>query len=190
MLLGGANSKMSVTSERLKAEFTVEYPANLFDLARWRAMEIERVFALKVKYAQQQPCFSFTAGRRVRIIHQWFHRNGRKAITPKIRFMDHPVGLAMLLCDIGTVRQSEESVVKPSMALAVDSFVVTEMDLLLNHIQTLFGAEGYLKTTRCVAEIAFNPKNSEIVWERVKHWIPPVDSMRCKFQDVIQCYGK
>lgn len=188
MLLGCANSKMSVATERLKAEFTVIHPLQQVDLVRWKATEIERLFAVKVRYAQQQ-CFSFAAERRVRIIHQWFYRGERKAITPKIRFMDHPIGLAMLLCDRGNIHQSE----KPSITLTVDFSTASEVNLLLSHIQTLFRADGYLKTThraKTLFEIEFNPENSQIVWEGVKRWIPQVSSMQSKFQDMIQYDGQ
>lgn len=200
MLLGRANSKMSVTTGRLQAGFTVEHPVNQVDLMHWKATEIERVFAVKVRYAQQQRCFSFTAGRRVRIIHQWFHCTERKVITPKIRFMNHPIGLAMLLCDRGSVRKPEEQTeegsfhsVKPSITLAVCPFAESEVLMLLTHIKALFGATGYIEAThraKATSTVWFTPENSQIIWDVVEQWIPQVSSMQSKFQDIIQCYGK
>jgi hypothetical protein len=197
MLLGCANSKISATTKPLKAEFTVKHSVSQLDLAHWKATEIERLFAVKVRYTEQQKCLSFSAGRRVRIVHQWFHCGERKTITPKIRFMDHPIGLTMLLCDVGSMRRQKKQhktgslyYAKPSLTIAVRPFIEIEIALLLTHIKTLFGAEGYIKSAHRAKTIRFNPENSQIIWQGVRRWIPEISSMHSKFQEAILAYGK
>jgi hypothetical protein len=181
MLLGHADSTMSVVAQKRQAQFTVEQPVEQRDLANWKATEIQRVFAVKVRYTQQQ-IFSFTAGRRVRIIHQWFHRGERKTITPKIRFLDHPIGLTLLLCDAGYLNAQH-------LNIKVYPFVETEINLLLAHIKTLFGADGYIKFTGTLPEICFDTNNSRIIWQRTRNWLPKVSSVQRKFQSLIQADG-
>lgn len=189
MLLGCASSRLSVATKQRKATFIVKHPFDQSDLLAWKAGEIERLFSVQIHYVQCQTCFSFTARRRVRIIHQWFHRGQQKAITPKIRFMDHPIGLAMLLCDVGYVRR-QYSCPKPNITLAVAPFLTSERLLLLTHIQALSGAEGYIKTVHYMPEIWFDFDNSQIIWNLTQQWLPQVGSMQNKFQAVIQSYGK
>jgi len=177
MLLGHADSKMSVVAQKRQAQFTVQQSVEQCDLASWKATEIQRVFAVKLCYTQQG--FSFTAGRRVRIIHQWFHRGERKTITPKIRFMDHPIGLTVLLCDAGYINVQH-------IHIAVYPFVESEINLLLTHIKTFFGANGYIRLTEALPEICFDIENSQIIWREVKNWLPKINSMQRKFQTLIQ----
>jgi len=79
---------------------------------------------------------------------------------------------------------------KPSLTIAVRPFIEVEIALLLTHIKTLFGVEGYIKSTYRAKTIRFNPENSQIIWQGVKRWIPEISSMHSKFQEAILAYGK
>lgn len=205
MLLGNAHSRISALTRRLQAEFFIRQVASQHDLLAWKAKELQRVLAVEIKRVEPQRFFSFTLGRRGRVIHRWFHRGERKAITPKIRFMDHPIGLAVFLCDAGSVcrrkkRHSEGTCyyARPTLTIAVHAFAESEVALLLAHINVLSGAEGYIKPAPRVREsdvstrlkIRFNAENSQLIWDTVKRWIPNVASMENKFQAAIQVYGK
>lgn len=211
MLLGDASSRRRTRKDgKLRAQFAVYHSHKQLDLVQWKAAEIERLLGVHVRISQtehggyQKVGFSFTLGKRVRVIHDWFHRGGRKVITPKIRFMDHPIGLAILLCDDGSVRKRKKRhrdgsvyYLKPSITIATHCFSRAEVELLLAHIQSLCGAEGYVNVERRVRQgqlcdysrINFNVANSKLLWDYVKPWIPKVGSMLAKFEYVIEHYG-
>jgi hypothetical protein len=211
MLIGDSYSRRRASKDqKLRAQFAVYHSHDQLDLVEWKAAEIKRLLGVEVRISEREyngyrkAGFTFTLGRRVRVIHDWFHRHGRKAITPKIRFMDHPIGLAILLCDDGSVRKRKKRHVdgtvyysKPSVTIAAHSFPRSEVELLLTHIQALCGAKGYINVTRRMrrGELGeyqrahFNVANSRLLWDYVKPWIPRVSSMLAKFSYAIEHYG-
>lgn len=209
MLLGDSSSRMRKTkSGKLTAEFVVCHSLKQVDLVRWKAMEINRLFAANVVVREydiyNKAEFSITRSKRIRVVHSWFHRNGEKVITDKIRFMDHPVGIAMLLCDDGSVRKRKkkhkdgtEYYLAPSITIATHSFSKDEVERLLHHIEKLCEAHGYINPERRVRRgkkieyqrINFNAKNSRVLWHYVSPWIPKVPSMISKFSFLIERYG-
>jgi hypothetical protein len=211
MLLGDASSRRRIRKDRkLRVEFAVYHSHKQQDLVEWKAAEIDRLLGVHVRISHieysgyQKVGFSFTSGKRVRVIHDWFHRGRQKVITPKIRFMDHPIGLAILLCDDGSVRKRKKRhkdgsiyYLKPSITIATHGFSHDEVELLLIHIQSLCGAEGYINVERRVRQsrlrnyprVNFNVANSKLFWNYVKSWIPRVDSMLTKFEYAIEHWG-
>lgn len=199
MLLGNAHSRQWKNgSGQLKARFTVSSGLRYSDLTKWKADELSRLFdtnlAVKKGKASDRIQFSITRGKRIRVISRWFYRNGGKVVSDKIRFMDHPVGMAMLICDKGTVKTREkkhESGIgyysAPKLFVRTDSFSHDDIERLLNHIGTLCGAEGLVETK--TGRLCFDNKNSHVLWNYAGQWIPPVKSMSEKFSFMIERYG-
>ncbi|MCP4107269.1 MAG: hypothetical protein GY749_17295 [Desulfobacteraceae bacterium] len=177
MILGSAISFIRKPPDGgLQAEFIVNHPIEQADLTYWKVGEINRLFdAVQKDYSQNKAGFSITRGKRIRVIHTWFHRKGKKAITDKIRFMDHPVGMAMLLCDKGSVNDGL------FITIAVPYFSEKELLRFLNHIKINCGAEGCIVSGDREQQIKFDPENSKIVWNYAEPWIPKVASMLEKF---------
>jgi LAGLIDADG DNA endonuclease family len=211
MLLGDANSRKRNRPGGVDSVcFTVTHSQSQSDLVEWKAARMAKCYGVNVKVHHRNyeysrlSTFSFTQGRRLRVIHDWFHRAERKVISEKVRFMDHPVGLAMLLCDDGSVRKRKKQhrdgtlyFVSPSITIATHCFSREEVLLLLDHIKRTCDAEGYINPERRVrggSEVAynrvnFNAENSKILWGYVSPWIPRIPSMMKKFEFIIERYG-
>ena len=211
MLIGDAYSRYRAKADgKLSVEFSVLHPQEQRDLAEWKAEKISRHFGISVKVRDRKygdfSCsrFSITQRKRLRVIHDWFHKHDRKVISEKIRFMDHPIGLAMLLCDDGSVRRRKKKhkdgsiyYLAPSITIATHRFSDLEVDLLLQHIRRMSGAQGYINPERRVrrgekvvcSRTSFNADNSKILWDCVSAWIPRVPSMMKKFRFIIERYG-
>lgn len=208
MLLGDALSRRRDTSGRMKAEYKIVHSLVQADLVEWKAQELGRLYGKvpKVHYdpARNRAYFYLTQRRRLRVIHDWFHRGSRKVITDKIRFMDHPIGLSMLLCDDGSIHKRKKRhrdgtiyYLKPSITIAAHSFDRDSVEKLLRHIESLCGAQGYVNPERRwrngrrveYNRINFNAENSRKLWEYIKPWIPRVPSMMSKFAYAIEQFG-
>jgi hypothetical protein len=212
MLLGDASARRRDRKEgQRRVQFTVTHGTVQHDLVVWKANEIQRLLGVTVcvhEYEYQgkgRATFSFTLGKRVRVVHDWFHRNHRKTITDKIRFMDHPIGLAMLLCDDGSIRKRKKQhkdgsiyYLQPSITLATHCFSGDEVELLLNHLKSLYGVDGYINPERRVRQgklkeyqrVNFNSLNSKKLWDCVSPWIPQIESMLAKFSFAFERYGR
>lgn len=207
-LLGDAFSRRRDSGGRMKAQYGIVHGLAQADLVEWKAHELRRLYGkeLKIHYdpARNRAYFYLTQGRRLRVIHDWFHRGSKKVITDKIRFMDHPIGLSMLLCDDGSIRKRKKThrdgtvyYLKPSIMIATHGFDRDSIEKLLRHIEGLCGAQGYVNPERRwragkLAEynrISFNSENSRKLWEYVKQWIPRVPSMMSKFSYAIERFG-
>lgn len=195
MLLGKSNSKILLNNEQPRAEFTVEHSLTQNDLLVWKAKEVERLLKVKVTFFSQtlqgKEGFSFIASRRVRIIHKWFHHGNRKVITPKIRFMDHPVGLAMLLCDTATVQGNVQDfeILNPFVDMSLNAFTESELKLFTHHLKATMNIEAILEFDTKNGWIHFDATNSKLMWKVVKHWLPPVESIQNKFHALIDKDG-
>ncbi len=207
-LLGAATSRLSRTKHGAKAGYAIVHGIEQADLVEWKAREIERLYGepVEVHYdrARGRAYLSLYQGRRLRVIHDWFHRNSEKVITEKIRFMDHPIGLAMLLCDKGSVRKRKKAhrdgtvyYLKPRLTIATHGFDKKSVETLLAHIERLCGARGCVNPERgwrnsATGEgdrIDFDSENSRKLWDCVKPWIPRVTSMISKFSYAIERFG-
>lgn len=115
--------------------------------------------------------------------------------------MNHPIGLAILLCDDGSVRKRKKKrkdgtvcYLAPSITIATHNFDEDSFNNLLNHIENLCGAKGYNNperrvrrgTLRTYNRANFNVENSKILWNYVKDWIPDIPSMRSKFSFALE----
>ncbi len=208
MLLGDAFSrKKTLKSGRLRVEWAIYHASKQADLVEWKRDEINRLFGFScnihshIYHNYSKVGFSFSAGRRFRVIQKWFYSERIKVISEKIRFMDHPVGLAILLCDDGSVRKRKKQhndgstyYLKPSITIATHSFTQKEVERLLDHIEWLCGAKGYINLERRFKggkrveyqRINFNVQNSKIVWDYISPWLPTVPSMLEKFAYAIE----
>ena len=211
MLLGDASSrKRNKPGGVLSVAVSVMHSQGQKDLVEWKAAELGTLFRTRIAVKDGShknfyySRFSITRRKRLRVIHDWFHRDDRKVISDKIRFMDHPVGLAMLLCDDGSVRRRKKKhkdgvryFLAPSITIATHCYSEEEVKLLLAHIERMCGAKGYInpeRRVRCGEKIAynrinFNAENSRILWDYVSGWIPRVPSMMKKFEFIIERYG-
>lgn len=209
-LLGDATSRRRdwKSTGRLKAEFGFVHALDQLDYLEWKAQQFEIMFGYKpqVHISQRLNRGTFWVSKhgRIRVIHDWFHRSGKKVVTDKIRFMDHPIGLAMLLCDDGSILKRRKSHVdgsvyylRPSTMIATHGFAPQEVDVLFDHIRNLCDANGYIDVERKVvrgvkieyARSYFNVSETEKLWNYVKAYIPQVPSMLKKFSYAIEHYG-
>ena len=199
-LLGDTYSRGRRAHGKQKAEYRVCHGLSQADYVEWKAQEFNRLFKVDVKVHHQpqhsRVCFYLSQRRRLRVIHDWFHRNNQKVITDKIRFMDHPIGLSMLLCDDGSVRKRKKKhrdgtvyYLNPSITIATHNFDLCSVENLLHHIENLCGAKGCLNPEkrwragqlREYNRINFNIENSRKMWEYVSPFIPQIPSMLAKF---------
>lgn len=207
-LLGDACSRRRDSRTKKKAEYSVVHGLHQADLVEWKALEFGRLFGKvpKVRYdlTRNRVGFSLTQGRRLRVIHDWFHRNSRKFIGEKIRFMDHPIGLSMLLCDDGSIRKRKKThrdgstyYLNPSITIATHGFDKDSVENLLKHIEGFCGATGYINPEGRIRggkkvdynRVNFNAENSRKLWEYVRKWIPKVPSMESKFSFASERFG-
>ena len=211
MLLGDANSRKRDRRDGVPSVcFTVTHAQSQADLVAWKAAKITKHYGANINVhhrvdgSSRFSTFSFTQRKRLRIIHDWFHRDERKFISEKVRFMDHPIGLAMLLCDDGSVKRRKKwhrdgtiYYPAPSITIATHCFSQEEVLLLLDQIKRTCGAEGYINPERRVRRggevvcnrINFNAENSKILWDYVSAWIPRIPSMMKKFEFIIERCG-
>jgi hypothetical protein len=211
MLLGDAHSRKRNRRNGINSVcFTVTHSQSQTDLVEWKAAKIARYYDVNINvyhhvYSYSRfSTFSFTQRKRLRVIHDWFHQDERKFISEKVRFMDHPIGLAMLLCDDGSIRRRKKQhrdgttyCLAPSITIATHCFNQEGVLLLLAQIKAMCGAEGYINPERRVRRgckvvynrINFNSANSKILWDYVSAWIPRVPSMMRKFEFIIERYG-
>ncbi|MBI2877913.1 MAG: hypothetical protein HYY20_13640 [Candidatus Tectomicrobia bacterium] len=207
-LLGDASSRRRDSGGRMKAQYAIVHGLAQADLVEWKARELGRLYGTEIKVHRDQErsraCFYLTQRQRLRVIHDWFHRNSKKVITDKVRFMDHPIGLSMLLCDDGSIRKRKKAhrdgtvyYLKASITIATHGFERDSAEKLLRHIECLCGAHGYVNPERRwrggklseYNRINFDIENSRKLWEYVKQWIPRVPSMMSKFSYAIECFG-
>lgn len=214
MILGDAHTRRRAKN-KLTVEWIISHSERYADLVKWKRDELVRLFGVskprihisqnsKQEEGFKKSLFSFTAGGRLRIVSQWFRKNGRKYITPKIRFMDHPVGLAMLLCDDGSVRKRKKFhkdgsiyYLKPSFTIATHSFSLEEVKRLLDHISIAFGIDGIINPERRLRRgkrreyyrTNFNVENSMKLWKLVLPYIPQIPSVNTKFAYAYDCFG-
>jgi hypothetical protein len=207
-LLGDAFSRRQDTSSRMKASYAIVHSFAQADLVEWKAAEFERLYRLSLKVhrdsVRNRAYFYLTQGRRLRVIHDWFHRASKKVVTDKIRFMDHPIGLSMLLCDDGSVLKRKKThrdgtiyYLKPNVTIATHGFDRDSVAKLLGHIEYLCGAQGYVNPERRwragrrreYYRVYFNSENSLRLWQYVQPWIPRVPSMMSKFAYTIERFG-
>lgn len=192
-LLGDAYSR---PRSKRSVEFVFKHGTDQLDYLEWKAQRLNEAFGENLSIKDGRNNFSLTRGRRYRVIHKWFHKNGRKSITDKIRFMDHPIGLAVLICDDGSIRKRKKKhkdgsiyYLKPSITIATHCFNEGEVNILLSHIEKICGAKGYINPERRwrngkrvkYARVNFNVKNSKMLWFYVSEWIPKIASMNRKF---------
>lgn len=211
MLLGDASSrKRNKEGGVLSVEFSVLHSQNQADLVEWKARKLETIYATKINVRhhvyddKRFATFSTTQKKRLRVIHDWFHRGKRKFISDKIQFMDHPIGLAMLLCDDGSIRRRKKYhrngdvyYLAPLITIATHCYSEDEVTLLLAHIESLCGAKGYINPERrwrsgkkmIYNRVNFNSENSKILWDYVSPWLPRIPSMMSKFQFIIDRCG-
>lgn len=187
MLLGRASSRViKGENGKLMAEFTVWHSLEQADLIYWKAEEINRLFntdvVISINYIHNEAGFSIIRGRRIRVIHKWFHRNGKKTVTDKIRFMDHPVGMAMLLCDKGSIKEHRNQTGECLSPCITVAFSESDIERLLNHIKNRCGAVG-CSAPEC-QQISFDAENTKIFWEYVQPWMPGVQSVADKFSSL------
>jgi len=199
-LLGDAYSRQRSKATCAKAEFTIAHSLKQADLVEWKATEIGRLYGkvIRVNYnsTANRASFHIAQSGRLRIIHRWFHRNHQKVVSKKIRFMDHPIGLSMLLCDDGSVLRRKKSrpdgstyYLSPCITIATHGFDRKSVGLLLEWIENLCGAKGYINPERRLRSgqimdyprIRFNVENSRCLWNYAGAWIPQVPSMSAKF---------
>lgn len=208
-LLGDASSrKRSLVRGGLRADYAIVHSLAQADLVQWKARELGRLYGKEINVhidpVRNRASLYLAQGKRLRVIHDWFHRDSKKVITDKIKFMDHPIGLSMLLCDDGSIRKRKKThrdgtiyYLKPSITIASHCFDKDSVEKLLSHIKTLCGAEGYINPERRWRQnrlmeynrINFNSENSRKLWEFIKLWIPPVASMKSKFSYALECFG-
>ncbi|MFH1478892.1 MAG: hypothetical protein ABIG92_03855 [Candidatus Omnitrophota bacterium] len=215
MILGDAYTRKRAKDE-LTIEWTISHRERYADLVKWKRDELVKLFAIKepiihVSYngkkggKLKKSLFSFTSGRMLRIISKWFSKNNSKYITPKIRFMDHPIGLAMLLCDDGSVRKRKKIhkdgsiyYLKPSFTIATHSFSQEEVKRLLAHISFRFGIDGIINPERRLRQgeikeyyrTNFDVKNSIKLWNLILPYIPQVPSIISKFAYAYDRFGQ
>lgn len=211
MLLGDANSRKRNRLDGVQSVcFTVIHSQGQTDLVEWKAVEMRKHYGANINvrhYVYEHSrfsTFSFTQRKRLRIIHDWFHLAERKFISEKVRFMDHPIGAAMLLCDDGSIRRRKKRhrdgtiyYLAPSITIATHCFSQEEVLLLLDQIKRMCGADGYInleRRVRCGRKVAynrinFNAANSKILWDYVSAWIPRIPSMMKKFEFIVERYG-
>lgn len=214
MILGKAFSRVIRNGKRLRAELVVSHSIGEADLVQWKAREISRLFGgnivPKEDRGRQRVWFSVTRGRRIRVIHKWFHRDGKKAVTDKIRFMDHPIGLAMLICDNGSVKQRKKQhkngtayysapyiSVRMSDPRSQTIFSETDIERLLIHIERCAEVQGnvkireWIRSEKCVrhGQIKFDALNSVALWRCISPWIPDIPCMSERFALMKERYG-
>jgi hypothetical protein len=198
MLLGNSFShNKKAKNGKLKKTFVVAHPLKEIDLIKWKAEKIKRCFKEdgKIRKYRNQAFFSIIQKKRIRVIVKWFYRDKDKIITDKIRFMDHPIGVAMLLSDNGSVKKRKKKhkdgtvyYSAPSITIATEYFSDDDIFSLIAHIRKLCGAEGYIGSGN-VKQVRFNAENSKLLWYYVRQWIPVVPSMANKFAFIIERYG-
>jgi hypothetical protein len=184
MLLAGATSRRTDLPNKLRATFTVVHSLAQTDLAEWKASEVRRLFGLPIQILRNQQAhqtsFSFVQEGRLRVIHDWFHRANQKTITDKVRFLSHPIGLAVILSDCGFVHDSN------SIGIQLPDINRASTQRLLEHITEFCGATGHLIPERdepgaTGTQLLYSGNEAQKLWECVFPWIPPIPSVVEKF---------
>lgn len=121
------------------------------------------------------------------VIANWFPN---KRITKKIRFMDHPIGLAMLVVDDGSINCAKKKhkdgsiyFLPPKIWIHTSMYSDEECNLLINHIEDLCRARGNLRKEKGKYNlIKFSFNDSRLIWAYIKDYIPATKKLRYKFR--------
>jgi len=210
MILGDAHTRRRA-NWKLTAEWTISHSERYADLVEWKRNEFVELFGIKRPAIRKRPngkgtkcIFSFSAGKRLRVASQWLSKDKKKYITHKIKFMDHPIGLAMLLCDDGSVRKRKKFhkdgslyYLKPSFTIATHNFSREEVQRLLDHVSAAFGISGIINPERRwrngkkkeYYRCHFNVENSNKLWYITAPYMPAISSVKTKFAYAYECFG-
>lgn len=127
-----------------------------------------------------------------------------KIIPDAVELMKHPIGLAMLLCDDGSVLKRKKiypdgsiHYLKPALTIATHSFSRENVEKLLKHIRELCHASGYINPERRIRQgklveynrTRFNIAEGKKLWGFVVHEIPTIPSMNKKFAYMYETYS-
>lgn len=142
--------------------------------------------------------YCFTAANRkgrLKVYRNWFHdSSGKKRITKKIRFLDHPIGLAVLILDQGSCRgglcvnskTGDNYYRKPSVRIHLNAHGEDELELFQEAIRGNFGLTTSLQSkSNGYWDVYFSTKETQVLWEIVSPWVPRIAFATKKFHPLI-----
>jgi len=123
----------------------------------------------------------------LRLVANWFPF---KKITDKIRFMNHPIGLSMLIVDDGSINCAKKKhkdgsiyFLPPKIWLHTCMYSDEECNILIEHIEKLCGAKGNLKKEKHKYNlIKFSFYDSKLIWSYIKEYTPTTKKLNYKFR--------
>ena len=195
MLLGNATARTErLPSGTLRAELVLKQRLQQLDYLQWKVQELERTYrksvAILIQQHQNLARCTFVQSGRMRVMSTWFYHGSTKVISEKIRFMNHPIGLAVLLGDLGRVAKRKAThqdgtiyFMAPRITLATESYDHASVVRLLEHVKALCGAQGVLKQRGQEAghQMVFQAEATSQLWRYAGPWMPPVPSLRAKW---------
>lgn len=107
----------------------------------------------KIRYSQMNPLLHSPSHPMYLNLYNTFYINNTKSITKEnIQLLSHPIGLACLYMDDGTLvidssLKSNKLYIFPRIAIYTQSFTKEENEILLNHILYTFDVKFKLKTS-------------------------------------------
>jgi hypothetical protein len=171
----------------------------------WKAGFIRKHLGLpaRVNAVQGQSCrdgviYCFSAANRkgrLRIYRNWFYDpSGRKCITRRIRHLDHPLGLVVLILDQGSCRggvtmdhkTGNYYYRKPSIRIHLNAYSEPELIMFQAAMLENFGLDTTLqRKSKGYLDVYFNTRQTQSLWQLLQPWMPEIDFARRKFHPLI-----
>jgi len=141
-------------------------------------------------------CFSAASRKgRLRIYRNWFHdSNNRKCITSKIRHLDHPLGLVVLILDQGSCRggltvdhkTGNQYYRKPTIRIHLNAYSEPELILFQAAMLENFSLDTSLqRKSKGYHDVYFNTRHTQELWSMLQPWIPEIGIASRKFHPLI-----
>lgn len=171
----------------------------------WKAAYVRKNLRMKCKvWEQNDPtcrdgkmyCFAAASRKgRLKVYRNWFYLpNGKKTITSKIRFFDHPIGLAVLILDQGSCRggldinhkNGQYYYRKPSVRLHLNAHNEDELLLFQETLVRNFGLKTSThRKSGGYSDLYFGTRETQKLWGLISEWVPQIGFAKKKFHPII-----
>lgn len=141
-------------------------------------------------------CFTAAGVKgRLRIYREWFHdKYNQKRITGKIRHLDHPIGLVVLILDQGSCRggltkdhkTGSDYYRKPTIRLHLNAHGESELILFQAAMLENFDLETSLqRKSNGYLDVYFGTKSTQALWRLISPYVPDLNIAKRKFDPLI-----
>lgn len=171
----------------------------------WKAALARRYLKMRCQVWEQKDdsckdgamwCFTAASRKgRLKVYRNWFYdRHDVKRITGRVRHLDHPLGLVILILDQGSCRGgvTQDSRMqrpyyrKPTVRLHLNAHSESELILFQASLLENFDLETTLqRKAKGHLDVYFSTRETQRLWTLIQPWVPDIGFARKKFHPLI-----